>query len=234
MKKLTVYAVLLALLFPCLSTAQEGADHPLKKFIAENASSPERVTEVQSSASKRWGKVLLGTVIGAAVGAAHARVTGGDMGKEIAIGAAAGGAVAFAVTKISDRRLKSREEVAEMVAYDPAQGYKSGVPEVTVSPSVVQAGGTITVITSYWALGPSDSGEVSMSRFAGISIAGTYLKGFTFKPNPMKFGKGGGQFETTIEVHLPPEVSPGTYNVMWLVDGNSVSADSEGTFTVSG
>jgi predicted alpha/beta superfamily hydrolase len=50
----------------------------------------------------------------------------------------------------------------------------------------------------------------------------------------MKFGEGGGQFETTIEIQLPKEVSPGTYRVVWLLDGYSVSANNEATFVVGG
>lgn len=234
MRKIIACGVVLALFFPCMSAAADGSQHPLKRFIEENVDSPDRVSEVQSSTAKRWGKVLLGSAIGAAAGYAHARVTGGDVEKEMAIGAAAGGAVAFAITKMRDRRLASRDEVATMVSYDPAQGYRSGIQEVTVTPNTVQAGGTITVTTSYWALGPTASETVGMSRYAGISIAGAYLRGFTFKPDPMKFGEGGGQFETTIEVQLPPEVSPGMYSVMWLLDGYSVSSDSETTFVVSG
>jgi hypothetical protein len=234
MKKISVYGLCLALVFPCMSMAADEATHPLKAFIQTNASSPDKVTEVQSSAAKRWGKVLLGSAIGALAGAAHARATGGDVGEQAAIGALAGGAVAFAITKIRDKRLASRDEVAAMVSYEPAQGYRSGVPEVTVSPDTVRAGETITVTVSYWALGPAASETINMSRYAGIAISGAYLRGFAFKPDPMKFGEGGGQFETTIEIQLPKEVSPGTYSIGWLLDGYSVSADKEATFTVSG
>lgn len=234
MRRIAAFVMCLALFFPCLSTAADESAHPLKVFIEENAGSKDRVFEVQSNNAKRWGKVLLGSAIGALAGAAHAKITGGDIGKEVVLGAVAGGAVAFAITKIKDRRLASRDEVAAMIAYNPAQGYRSGVEAVTVNPSTVQAGGKITVTTSYWALGPTPAEAVGMSRFAGIAISGAYLRGFTFKPSPMSFGEGGGQFETTIEVQLPPEVSPGTYRVVWLLDGNSVSADGETTFVVSG
>jgi hypothetical protein len=234
MRRFVAFGVVFALLLPCMSAAAEGSKHPLKTFIEQNSSSPDRVSEVQSSTAKRWGKVLLGGAIGMVAGYAHARVTGGDVGKEMAIGAAAGSVAAFAITKMQDKRLASRDEVAAMVSYDPAQGYRSGVREVRVTPNTVQAGGKITVTTSYWALGPTASETLGMSRYAGISISGAYLRGFTFKPDPMKFGEGGGQFETTIEVQLPPEVSPGTYSVVWLLDGYSVGSDSEATFVVSG
>jgi hypothetical protein len=234
MRRVIAYGVVVALLFPCISSAADEAGHPLKAFIEENANSPERVSSVQSSAAKRWGKVVAGGLIGGALGLVHARVTGGDVGKEVAIGVVAGSVAAFAVTKMQDRRLASREEVATMVSYNPTQGYRSGVQTVSVSPQTVKAGEKITVTTSYWALGPTASETVGMSRFAGIAISGVYLRGFAFKPDPMKFGEGGGQFETTIEVQLPPEVSPGTYSVIWLLDGYSVSADSEATFVVGG
>lgn len=234
MRRIAACGVCLTLLFVSTGTAADESMHPLKVFIEVNASSPDKVTEVQSNTAKRWGKVLLGSAIGAVVGAAHARITGGDVGEEAAIGALAGGAVAFAVTKIRDKRLASRDEVAAMISYEPAQGYLSGVQEVTITPNTVKAGETITVTTSYWALGPMASEAIGMSRYAGISISGTYLRGFAFKPNPMKFGEGGGQFETTIEIQLPKEVSPGTYSVVWLLDGYSVSADNEATFVVGG
>ena len=234
MKLAAVGMIVLMVIYPSMCSGDDQPTHPLKVFIEENARSPERVTEVQSSTAKRWGKVFLGIAVGVVAGYAHARVTGGDVGKEMAIGGLAGGAVAFTITRIQDRRLASREEVATRVAYDPSQGYRSGVQEVTITPNAVAAGGKITVKTSYWALGPTPSEAIGMSRYAGIAFSGTYLKGFSFKPDPMQFGNGGGQFETTIEIKLPPQVNPGTYSIVWLVDGHAVGADRETTFVVNG
>lgn len=227
-----VVFLIFALLVPAAAFAQEP--HPLRTFVAENADSPELVTRVQSSGAKRMGKVLLGAGLGALAGALHAQATGGDLGREIAIGAVAGGAIAFAVTKIQDRKLAKREEVAAREGYDPSQGYRSEVRSIMVSPSVVRAGETLTVNVSYWALGPGEKEKVGMARFAGISTSGAYLRGFSFDPTPMPFGKGGGEFETTMEVQLPPEISPGTYSVVWLLDGNLVTANREVSFVVAG
>src|SRR4051812_34319992 len=188
MKPVAIGTIVLLVICPSLCSGDGPPKHPLKVFIEENAHSPERVTEVESSTAKRWGKVLLGVGIGTLAGYTHARVTGGDAKKEKAIGAVAGGAVAFAITKIQDRSLASRDEVATRVAYDPSQGYRSGVQEVTITPDAVAAGGTITIKTSYWALGPTPSETIGMSRYAGIAFSGAYLKGFSFKPDPMQFG----------------------------------------------
>jgi hypothetical protein len=234
MRRVVACGVLLALMSPFMSAAADGPKHPLKIFIEENAKSPDRVYQVQSSAAKRWGKVLGGVAIGALAGLAHARVTGGDVGKEMVIGGVAGGTIVFAVTKIQDRRLASRDDIATMVSYDPSQGYRSGIQEVRVTPATVQAGGKVSITTSYWALGPTPSETIGISRYAGIAISGAYLRGFTFTPDPMKFGEGGGQFETTIEIQLPPKVSPGTYSIVWLLEGYSVGANKEATFVVSG
>ena len=93
MRRVVACGIVVALLFPGISSAADQTKHPLKAFIEENASSPDRVSNVQSSTAKRWGKVVLGGVIGGVLGYGHARVTGGDVAKEIAIGAMAGGVV---------------------------------------------------------------------------------------------------------------------------------------------
>lgn len=222
------------LLFPTCTMAEPAA-HPLKAFVKEHAATPELVTKVQTSKAKKVGKILLIASVGAVVGALHARATGGDVAKEALIGAAVAGAGAFAVSKIQDRRLAKRQDVAAREAYEPSQGYRGAVQSLAVSPQVVYGGQTLTITTSYWALGPDPKEKLAVSRFAGIATAGIYVRGFDFAPDPMRFGKGGGEFETTLELQIPQGISPGTYSVVWLLDdGRSISTDSEVSFTVGG
>lgn len=237
--KLSAIVVLCVLSLASSASAEDPVAyhvHPLAAFVHDSASS-DKVSVVEGSAMKRRAKVFLGAAGGAAVGFLHAKMTGGDVAKETMIGAVAGGMITYAVTKIQDKRLASREDVIKMVSYDPAQGYRTGVRDITVTPSFVKPGGTITVVTTYWALSPVASVRFGMSRFAGIAFGATgnaYLRGFTFNPQPFEFSDGGGQYETTMEIHLPPSSPPGEYNVQWVVDGQSTSGDSYAMFTVTG
>jgi uncharacterized protein YcfJ len=208
--------------------------HPLAEFVRVNSTSQDKVSVVESSGTKRATKVVFGALIGATAGALHAKLTGGDVGKEAAIGAVAGGTITFAVTHFQDKRLANRDETVKTVSYDPAQGYRAGVSDVSVTPASVKAGGTITVVTTYWALAPTASVSFGMSRFAGIGISGIYLRGFTFNPQPFQFGDGGGQYQTTMEIHLPDKVSPGQYTVQWVLDGQATTGDNQAMFTVTG
>jgi hypothetical protein len=208
--------------------------HPLVTFIRHNQNSAEKVAVVQSNTGKRLAKVALGAAVGAVVGAVTAKATGRDVTEGALVGALAGGAITFGITKIQDKRLASRDEVMRAESYDPAQGYRAGVRNVVVTPETVKPGGKITVVTTYWALAPNDAEKLGLHRYAGISVSGVYLRGFRFNPEPFQFGAGGGEFQTTIEVSLPETVSPGSYNVHWVVDGQSTGGDVAATFTVAG
>src|SRR5262249_6172467 len=161
-------------------------------------------------------------------------LTGGDVAKEAAVGALAGSAIAFGITKIEDKRLANRGEVMVAQAYDPAQGHRAGIKHVTVTPEIVKPGRTLTVGTTYLALAPVASESFSVFRYAGISLSGVYLRGFRFSPEPFSFSDGGGEFQTTMEIQLPEKVSPGSYSVHWVVDGQSTGGDVEASFTIAG
>jgi hypothetical protein len=207
--------------------------NPLILFVRDDKTQ-DQVSVVDSNSKKRYAKVAGGALLGALAGAAHAKLTGGDIGKEAAIGAIAGGAIAFGITKFQDKRLANRNDVMQAESYDPAQGYRAGVRMIDVSPLTVKPGGTITVTTRYWALTPGANESFNVYRYAGISVSGVYLRGFRFNPEPFQFSDGGGEYQTTMDIQLPESVSPGPYSVHWVVDGQSTGGDVETTFNVAG
>jgi outer membrane lipoprotein SlyB len=209
-------------------------DHKLVQFVRMNASDQSLVSVVESSTRKRLTKVALGAIGGAILGAAHAKLTGGDVAKEAAIGAVAGGAITFAITKIQDQRLADRDDVMLAESYDPAQGYRTGVRSVSVSPETVKAGEKITIVTTYWALAPTADEKFGVHRYAGIALTGDFLRGFRFSPDPFQFAGGGGEYQTTIELEVPAATSPGTYSLHWVMDAQSAGDDASATFTVAG
>lgn len=209
-------------------------EHNLVKFVRANADDQTMVGVVESSTRKRMAKVALGALGGALLGAAHAKLTGGDMAKEAAIGALAGGAITFAVTKIQDKRLANRDVVMLAESYDPAQGYRTGVRSVSVAPETIRAGEKITIVTTYWALAPTVDETFGVNRYAGIALTGDFLRGFRFSPDPFRFADGGGEYQTTIELEVPAGASPGTYSLHWVLDAQATGDDGEATFTVAG
>lgn len=208
--------------------------HQLVTFVRTNVSDGEKVGVVESSARKRATKVALGALAGAALGALHAKVTGGDVAKEALVGAVAGGVATFAITKIQDRRLAGRDEVMRAQSYDPAQGYRTGVRSVTVTPEIVKPGEKITIVTTYWALAPDSNTVFGVHRYAGLLFTGDVVRGFRFNPEPFQFSEGGGEYQTTMELTIPPAAIPGPYSMQWVVDGQSTGADSSGSFTIAG
>jgi outer membrane lipoprotein SlyB len=206
----------------------------LVSFISSNAADQAKVSVVETDARRRTTKVLTGALIGAVAGGIHAKLTGGDMAREMAVGALAGGALTFAITKVEDKRLANRDEVVAAQRYDPSQGYRAGVREVTVSPSTVKPGEKVTIVTTYWVLTPTLGESFGVRRYAGIELSGTYLRGFRFNPEPFQFGEGGGEYQTTIELGVPQKTPPGSYSVHWVVDGQSTGGDASSTFTVAG
>ena len=208
--------------------------HPLMAYIRTNGQNKEAVSVVESDTKKRIGKVILGAAGGALLGALHAKVTGGDVATEAAIGAFAGGAVTFAVSRIQDKRLANRGEVMTAEAYDPAQGYRAGVRSVTIEPVSVKPGQKITIVTTYWALAPTATEAFGLRRYAGIAISGSFFRGFRFNPEPFRFAEGGGEYQTTIELDVPAKTPPGSYSLHWVIDGESTGGESSAVFTVAG
>lgn len=208
--------------------------HPLMTFIRDKGNDKAAVSVVESDTKKRIGKVLAGAVGGALLGALHAKVTGGDVATEAAVGALAGGAVTFAVSKIQDKRLANRGEVMLAESYDASQGYRAGVRRITVQPASVKPGQKITIVTTYWALAPTAAESFGLRRYAGIAISGSFLRGFRFNPEPFRFAEGGGEYETTIELDVPAQVPPGSYSLHWVIDGQSTGGDRSAVFTVEG
>jgi|ERR1041385_562930 hypothetical protein len=109
----------------------------------------------------------------------------------------------------------SRADEAQIVSYDPAKGYATGVHELTVAPASLKAGEPLTVIATYWALAPDAAETFGMYRYAGLALDDLYVKGFNFNPEPFNFTEGGGEYRTTMTIYVPPNVSPGTYTVQW-------------------
>lgn len=208
--------------------------HQLVTFVRTNSSDDEKVGVVESSARKRATKVALGALGGALVGALHAKVTGGDVAEGAAIGAVAGGVMTFAVTKLQDRRLASREEVMRAESYEPAQGYRTGIRSISVTPATVSPGEKITIVTTYWALAPAADVHFGVHRYAGLLYTGDVVRGFRFNPEPFRFAHGGGEYETTIELEIPAAAIPGSYSVQWVLDGQSTGADESAAFRIAG
>jgi hypothetical protein len=208
--------------------------HELVTFVRTHEAEGDKVGVVESSAKKRAAKVAIGAIGGALLGALHAKVTGGDVAKEALIGAVAGGALTFTVTKIQDRRLADRNEVMRAQSYEPSQGYRTGVRKVTVTPESVKPGQKITIVTTYWALAPTADDTYGVNRYAGLLFTGDIIRGFRFNPEPFQFGQGGGEYQTTIELEIPAAAIPGTYSMQWVVDGQSTGAEESATFTIAG
>lgn len=208
--------------------------HPLMTYIRTNAENNDAVSVVESSTKKRIGKVLLGAAGGALLGALHAKVTGGDVGEGAVVGALAGGAVTFAISRMQDKRLATRDQVIAAESYDAAQGYRAGVRSITVEPALVKPGQKITIVTTYWALAPTAAEEFGVRRYAGIALSETFLRAFRFNPEPFRFAEGGGEYQTTIELDVPPQTPPGSYSLHWVIDGQSAGGESSAIFTVAG
>ncbi|HEX2122765.1 MAG TPA: hypothetical protein VHL59_14100 [Thermoanaerobaculia bacterium] len=208
--------------------------HPLMTFIRTKSTDANSVAVVESNTKKRIGKMIAGAAGGALLGALHAKVTGGDVAKEAAIGALAGGALTFAISRIQDQRMASRDEVMLAESYDPSQGYRAGVRRISVEPASVKPGQKITIVTTYWALAPGAAETFGLRRYAGIALSGSFLRGFRFNPEPFRFADGGGEYQTTIELDVPAQTPPGSYTLHWVIDGQSTGGDNSTIFTVAG
>lgn len=215
MRRIT-WVVLVGMFFTPVVHAFEP--HPLKAWVASNPGKVEsRAVDEKVAASQARRKALRGALIGGLAAGVRAAVLQQDVGKAVAVGAAAGAIAGYVVGKMEDRRIASREALAERMGYDAAQGIRAEVTRMSCDPCRVKPGQKFNVTVSYWVMAP-ERGDLAMSRHLGIGSGGSYIRAYTFNPDPFTIPEGGGEFETTIEYSIGAE---GTYTMEWLVESET-------------
>jgi outer membrane lipoprotein SlyB len=222
MRRVVALLVMTALLASCATATNPNTAPPAK---------PNSIKEwmaVQSRAKKR---AVAGFLIGAALGAVSAGITGGN-GEEIAKRAIAGGvagAIAgFAIGKHQDQVYAQRDLAVRQAGYDRSQGYVARIEEVAFNPPQPKPGTTATLYVRYLVLGPNPNEAIKVKMFRGLKYGEDYV--FGAGPNEFTVPNGGGVVESTVEVTLSRKAPQGTYSVEALLeDPQGRFAEASGT-----
>lgn len=220
MKRLVAALTLVIFVTGCATTgpvtSRDGRPlHPMRAYMSKHPAAKA---------------VAIGVVVGAGCFLLM-RSLGVDEKRAIVSCAAAGIAAGLTIKAAQDRQLAERAAVAERVGYSPEQGYVSGVGELTLSSDSVRPGQEVSVTMGFWALGPTPGEPFQVTRAAGLrypDASENYFGAREILPSPFKV-TGGGQWETTFSMTIPPKLPPGTYEIEILVEGPTATASSVGT-----
>jgi hypothetical protein len=216
------WVVIVALL--AAPSLQALEPHPMKVWLLTNQAERKSVDEkkaVSQARKKAWiGGITAGLAAGTLAALRHQ-----DVGSAIVAGAIAGAVAGYAIGKMEDKRIADRGTLEQRVAYDPSQGYRAEVTRIACDPCRVKPGQKFNLTISYWAMGPQRA-PLAFSRHLGLSVGGSYIRVFTFDPDPFTMEEGGGEFETTLEYTIPKE---GTYTMDWLVENDQASIQQAGS-----
>jgi len=198
--------------------------HPMKQWMKR-----------QSNAKR---KAIFGAMVGAVVGAVTASVRGEDVGKGAVAGAIAGAMAGFAIGRSQDRRIADREAVMRFAAYNPSQGYRASVTEVT-APQTAKQGEQVTVTATFFIIGPDPSEKLTVSRYAGIALPGDlpaeqkYAGVKSVPPDPLLVAQAAGMWRSTFTVAIPPKLPPGTYEIEILVANDARGVAESRAMTIA-
>lgn len=186
---------------------------------------PSNIKEWMAAQSRAKKNAIVGFIAGAALGALHATITGGnsdDVIQQALAGGIAGAIAGFAIGKRQDRIFAGRDLAVREANYDSSQGYVARVQEVVFQPANAKPGTTAKLYVRYIVLGPDPNESIKIRMFRGLKYGEDYI--FGAGPNDFVIPKGGGVVESTMEVTLPKKAPVGTYSIEALVE------DAQGRF----
>ncbi len=190
------------------------------------ALTPQERAEAQNSCIARY------TAMGAFGGAAVGLLLGGKKtkGEGALIGAAAGGALAFALaygkclamfSDLNSYPLAGAQETARRVGYNPSQGYITKIENFYVDPTGVSPGGKVQLNGSYYIMAPEGTTDVKVTETRTVSYydpAEKQWKELGSVPQEITSALGTRKAEGSFD--MPKDVPEGNYRITLTVEAN--------------
>ncbi|MFQ5898572.1 MAG: glycine zipper domain-containing protein [Candidatus Methylomirabilia bacterium] len=203
MKRLVAVTVFLAFVMVTLSGCAE-----LQQAIREN---PKAVLGAAAGAA---GGLLIG---GLAFNSTTAALAGG------LIGALGGGILG----SIFERRERGYAETTKEYSYDPQQGTRVKVESVWVNPRQVRPGQTVNILVTYALLHPDPAQTIGVTERREITFDGQLVG------DPvLHIKRRAGTWSSAVQITLPKDARPGTYQTLVTVRAGSGQGASTTTFNV--
>jgi hypothetical protein len=190
---------------------------------AGTALTPEQRASAQKSCIAQYtaGGAVLGGIAGYFIGRG---------GTGAAVGAVAGGALAFMIAwgkcmeYYSDMRsfpVAGAAETAQRVGYTPSQGYVTKIESFDITPKQTVPGQGVKTTGSYYVMAPQGAKEVKVTETRTVA----YLDGNEWKelgsiPQDVVAGLGTRRADGSFD--LPTDVAEGRYRVTMKVAANGV------------
>lgn len=190
------------------------------------ALTPQERAEAQSSCIARY------TAMGAFGGAAVGLLLGGKKtkGEGALIGAAAGGALAFAIaygkclamfSDLNSYPLAGAQETARRVGYNPSQGYITKIENFSIDPAGVAPGGRLQLNGSYYIMAPEGTMDAKVTETRTVSYfdpAEKQWKELGSVPQEITSALGTRRAEGSFD--MPKDVPEGNYKITLTIEAN--------------
>ena len=189
------------------------------------ALTPEQREDAQKSCIARY------TAMGAIGGAAIGLLLGGrDRTEKALLGAAAGGALAFAIaygkclamfSDLNSYPVAGAQETAQRIGYNPAQGYVTKIENFYIDPDGVAPGGKVRLNASYYVMAPEGTMEAKVTETRTVHYydpSERQWKELGSVPQEITSALGTRRAEGSFD--MPNDVPEGTYRITLTVEAN--------------
>jgi hypothetical protein len=167
-----------------------------------------------------------GAGLGGAAGAAAGALLGRNWESALAgglLGALAGGVIGnYAYGSKSNRG-----ETARTYGYQPQQGTILTIENTKATPTLVSAGETVELETTYALLTPNPDAVTPVIETRRIRHNGNLVGNVQITVN-----RGDGTYTSTVPLYLPATATPGVYKVFTTIQGANITDTVETTFDV--
>lgn len=190
------------------------------------ALTPQEREEAQKSCIAKY------TTLGAIGGAAVGLLLGGHKTKleGALLGAAAGGALAFAIaygkclavfSDLNSYPVAGYQETAQRIGYTSGQGYVTKIESFSIDPTGVAPGGKVKLIGSYYVMAPEGNMEAKVTETRTVSFydaSEKQWKELGSIPQEVTSALGSRKAEGSFD--MPKDVPEGLYRITLTVEAN--------------
>ncbi len=200
------------------------------------ALTPEERSKAQKQCIARY------TAVGAVGGAIVGAIVGKRKAESALIGAAAGGALAFAIawgkclsyySDLKSYPVSGAQETAQKIRYDPSQGCVTKIKDFYLNPDKISPGGQVQMNASYYVMAPEGSKEVKVTETRVVHYydpSAKEWKELGSVNNEITSALGTRKAEGSFE--LPSDIPEGSYRVALKVSAEGVEDQAMQELTV--
>ncbi|HPD17861.1 MAG TPA: glycine zipper domain-containing protein [Planctomycetota bacterium] len=175
-------------------------------------------------------KTVTGAAIGAAAGGALGYAVSGHhrRGRAVIGGALIGALAGGIIGNMMERRDREAAATNQAYNYAPAQGTRVEVAGALVDPAATTPGGTVNLQVTYAVMAPNDQTAVPLVETRVVTFNGTKVAELT-----SNVSRTPGTYTTQVPIQLRADTPKGQYQLDVVVAGAGAQGQRSATFVVN-